>query len=172
MPSSPPTRTRNATSIFTSRNWRALPRMTPTDASPVTLFTRSTLITPDPKSRSETRLTTLSMRSRTFGRTSRSSQVPAAFHALPAESLRFRFSSDGVVGSLTCCTFESGSFVSRCLYQVRGSSSSSSDDSTFAGVVFFGGFGFVGGSFFFASLGGQHTRLWKRQSSRWQRAPQ
>merc|ERR1719421_1045092 len=126
-------------------------------------------MTPEPKSRSDTRLTTLSMRSRTFGRTSRSSQVPAAFHALPAESLRFKFSSDG---NLTCVTFESGSFVSRCLYHVKGSSSSSSDDSTLAGVVFLGGFGFVGGSFFFASLGGQHTRLWKRQSSRWQRAPQ
>merc|ERR1719399_1986375 len=123
-------------------------------------------MTPEPKSRSDTRLTTLSMRSPTFGRTSRSSQVPAAFHALPAESLRFRFSSDGVDGSLTCCTLESGSFVSRCLYHVKGSSSSSSsDDSTFAGVVFFGGMGFEGGSFFLESLGGQHTRLWKRQSS-------
>merc|ERR1719240_966865 len=129
-------------------------------------------MTPEPKSRSDTRLTTVSMRSRTFGRTSRSSQVPAAFHALPAESLRFKFSSDGVEGSLTCCTLESGNFVSRCLYHVSGSSSSSSEDSTLAGVVFFGGLGFVGGSFFFASLGGQHTRLWKRQSSRWQRAPQ
>merc|ERR1719327_275944 len=126
-------------------------------------------MTPEPKSRSETRFTTLSMRSRTFGRTSRSSQVPAAFHALPAESFLLRFSSDG---SRTCCTLESGSFVSRCLYHVKGSSSSSSDDSTLAGVVFRGGFGFAGGSFFFESLGGQHTRLWKRQSSRWQRAPQ
>merc|ERR1719181_1942985 len=125
-------------------------------------------MTPEPKSLSLTRFTTLSMRSRTFGRTSRSSQVPAAFHALPAESLRFRFSSDG---NLTCCTFESGNLVSRCLYHVNGSSSSSSDDSTFAGVVFLGGLGFDG-SFFLTSLGGQHTRLWKRQSSRWQRAPQ
>merc|ERR1719327_1448769 len=130
-------------------------------------------MTPEPKSLSLTRFTTVSMRSRTFGRTSRSSQVPAALHALPAESLRFKFSSDGVEGSLTCVTFESGSFVSRCLYQVKGSSSSSSsDDSTLAGVVFLGGFGFAGGSFFFESFGGQHTRLWKRQSSRWQRAPQ
>merc|ERR1719311_1589936 len=122
-------------------------------------------MTPEPKSLSLTRFTTLSMRSRTFGRTSRSSQVPAAFHALPAESLRFKFSSDGVEGSLTCVTFESGSFVSRCLYHVKGSSSSSSsDDSTFSGF-FLGGFGFCGGSFFFESFGGQHTLLWKRQSS-------
>merc|ERR1719460_3623685 len=125
-------------------------------------------MTPEPKSLSLTRFTTLSMRSRTFGRTSRSSQVPAAFHALPAESFLFKFSSDG---NLTCCTLESGNFVSRCLYQVKGSSSSSSDDSTFSGF-FLGGLGFAGGSFFFESFGGQHTRLWKRQSSRWQRAPQ
>merc|ERR1719201_109581 len=126
-------------------------------------------MTPEPKSLSLTRFTTLSMRSRTFGRTSRSSQVPAAFHALPAESLRFKFSSDG---RRTCVTFESGSFVSRCLYHVNGSSSSSSDDSTLAGVVFLGGFGFCEGSFFFESFGGYQTLLWKRQSSRWQRAPQ
>ena len=105
------------------------------------------------------------------------------FHTLPCDARRSGSAAATGRGAAAGSTLlgpaaEGGSFVSRCLYQVMGASSSSSslDSATAAFLGGRAGLGFDGASSRFASplaAGGfLHVRLWNCQSLRWHRTEQ
>mmetsp|Transcript_56413 Transcript_56413/g.159066 ORF Transcript_56413/g.159066 Transcript_56413/m.159066 type:complete len:241 (+) Transcript_56413:291-1013(+) len=172
-PPAPIQRATTCTVKVRSNRYLAVPRTTLTEASPATSSTFSTSKEPLPPARSSCRPTsTCGSRLLAHSVESLSSQVPAAFHALPAAGA---FCGAACWPSWTCVGLNScfcSGFHSRCLYHVPTSSSSST--TTFSSLALAlalaaSGLGLLGGAGSRALAGSslKHILLWNCQSSAW-----